>query len=177
MKIIIGLGNPGKEYEKTKHNLGFLFLEYLEKKYNFSITKKSFDALICETTFEGERVVFVKPQTYMNLSGNSVLKVKKFYKVDSKDIIVIFDDIDIPFETIKYKTTGSGGTHNGMRNIVSCLGTKEFSRIKIGIGGLKHENQDLKDFVLQRFSKQQMEKLKDIFYEAEVKLKEFINQK
>lgn len=177
MKIIVGLGNPGKEYEKTKHNLGFLFLEYLENKYKFSIIKNAFDAVIYETTFEGEKVVFVKPQTYMNLSGNSVVKVKNFYRVEPKDIIVIFDDIDIPFGTIKYKTTGSGGTHNGMKNIVTCLNTKEFSRIKIGIGGLKHENQDLKDFVLQRFNKEQLLKLEEIFESAELKLKEFIRQK
>lgn len=176
MKIIVGLGNPGKEYEKTKHNLGFLFLEYLENKYNFKITKKAFDSLILETKFKDNKVVFVKPQTYMNLSGNAVQKVKSFYKVDSKDIIVIFDDIDIPFETIKYKTTGSGGTHNGMKNIVQCLGTKDFSRIKIGLGGLKHDNQDLKDFVLQNFNKEQLEKLQNVFEKAEERLDEFLKK-
>ena len=110
----------------------------------------------------------------MNLSGNAVQKVKNFYKVDSKDIMVIFDDIDIPFETIKYKTTGSGGTHNGMKNIVQCLNSKDFSRIKIGLGGLKHENQDLKDFVLQKFSKEQLEKLQSVFEKAEERLDEFL---
>lgn len=174
MKLIVGLGNPGKEYEKTKHNLGFLFLEYLEKKYSFKIQKKAFDALTLETEMYGEKVLFLKPQTFMNLSGNSVVKAKNFYKINSKDIIVIFDDIDIPFETIKYKTTGSGGTHNGMKNIVEGIGTKEFSRIKIGLGGLKHENQDLKDFVLQRFNKEQLDKLENVFCEAEQRLKEFI---
>ena len=174
MKIIVGLGNPGKEYEKTKHNLGFLFLEYLENKYNFEIKKKAYDSFICETKYKDKKVVFVKPQTYMNLSGNAVQKVKNFYKVDSKDIIVIFDDIDIPFETIKYKTTGSGGTHNGMKNIVQCLNSKDFSRIKIGLGGLKHENQDLKDFVLQKFSKEQLEKLQIVFEKAEDRLDEFL---
>ena len=174
MKIIVGLGNPGKEYEKTKHNLGFLFLEYLENKYNFEIKKKAYDSLICETKYKDKKVVFVKPQTYMNLSGNAVQKVKNFYKVDSKDIIVIFDDIDIPFETIKYKTTGSGGTHNGVKNIVQCLNSKDFSRIKIGLGGLKHENQDLKDFVLQKFSKEQLEKLQRVFEKAEERLDEFL---
>lgn len=177
MKIIVGLGNPGKEYEKTKHNLGFLFLEYLEKKYNLNISKKAFDSLILETTFNGEKVVFVKPQTYMNLSGGAVLKVKNYYKVDSKDIIIIFDDIDIPFETIKYKTTGSGGTHNGMRDIVKALNTKEFSRIKIGIGGIKDERQDLKDFVLQRFSREQLERLEKVFEMSEEKLNGFLKNK
>ena len=97
MKIVVGLGNPGKEYEKTRHNCGFMFLEYLEDKYNFKILNKKFDALIAETNINGNRVVFVKPQTYMNLSGNSVVKVKNWYKVEDKDILIVFDDIDIPF--------------------------------------------------------------------------------
>ena len=177
MKMIVGLGNPGKEYEKTKHNLGFLFLEYIEKKYNLKINKKAFDSLILETNFEGEKVVFVKPQTYMNLSGIAVSKVKQFYKIKNEDIIVIFDDIDIPFETIRYRSKGSGGSHNGMKNIVQSIGTEDFSRIRIGLGGLKHENQDLKDFVLQRFSKEQLEKLDIVFENVEDKLKEFLKVK
>lgn len=176
MKMIVGLGNPGKEYEKTKHNLGFLFLEYLEKKYNLKINKKAFDSLILETNFEGEKVVFVKPQTYMNLSGMAVSKIKQFYKIKSEDIIVIYDDIDIPFETIRYRTKGSAGSHNGMKDIIKAVGGEEFSRIRIGLGGLKHENQDLKDFVLQRFSKEQLEKLNNIFEDVEEKLKEFLNK-
>ena len=177
MKIIVGLGNPGKEYEKTKHNIGFLFIEFLENKYNFSVTKKMCDSLICETTFEGEKVVFVKPQTYMNLSGNAVQKLKKWYKCDSKDIIIIYDDIDIDFETIRFRATGSGGSHNGMKNIIECLNTKDITRIRVGIGGLRHPNDDLKDFVLSRFNKEQLEKLQNTFENVEEKLKEFVCNK
>lgn len=177
MKIIVGLGNPGKEYEKTKHNVGFLFIEYLEKKYGFEVKKKAHDSLICEMTFEGEKVIFAKPQTYMNLSGNAVQKLKKWYKVQDKDILVIFDDIDIPFKTIRYKVNSSGGSHNGMKNIIEMLGTKDIPRIRIGIGGLKHENDDLRDFVLSRFSKEQLEKLDIVFEKVEERMLEFIKEK
>lgn len=176
MKVIVGLGNPGKEYENTKHNIGFLFIEYLEKRYRFEVKKKAFDSLICEINFNGEKVVFVKPQTYMNLSGIAVQKSKSWYKVDSKDIIIIYDDIDIPFETIRYRESGSGGSHNGMKNIIEHLGTKDIPRIRVGIGGLKHENDDLKDFVLSRFSKEQLKNLELVFNEVEEKLNEFINK-
>jgi len=172
--MIVGLGNPGKEYEKTKHNLGFLFLGYLEEKYDLKISKKSFDSLVLETDFKGEKVVFVKPQTYMNLSGIAVKKVKQFYKIYDKDIIVIYDDIDIPFEVVRYRKKGSAGSHNGMKNILEHLGTENFSRIRIGLGGLKNERQDLKDFVLQRFNKEQLEKLNSVFINVEEKLDEFL---
>lgn len=174
MKIIVGLGNPGKEYEKTKHNVGFLFIEYLERKYNFFVSKKMCDSLIYETIYEGQKIVFVKPQTYMNLSGNAIQKLKKWYKCDSKDIIIIYDDIDISFETIRYRESGSGGSHNGMKNIIECLSTKEIPRIRVGIGGLKHPNDDLKDFVLSSFNKEQIKELEIIFNTVEKKLEEFI---
>lgn len=174
MKIVVGLGNPGKEYSKTKHNIGFLFIEYLEKKYGFEVKKKAMDSLVCETTFNLEKVVFAKPQTYMNLSGNAVQKLKNWYKVENKDILIIYDDIDIEFGTIRYKVNSSAGSHNGMKNIIECLSSKEIPRIRVGIGGLKHENEDLKDFVLSRFSKEQLEKLDEIFNQVEDRLKEFI---
>lgn len=177
MKMVVGLGNPGNEYQKTKHNLGFLFLEYLEEKYNFKIDKKFLDSLVYETKYGNDKILFVKPQTYMNLSGIALAKIQKFYKIEKQDIVVIFDDIDIPFETIRYKINGSGGTHNGMKNVIEQLGTKDIKRIKIGIGSLKDEHQDLKDFVLQRFSKEQLEKLQGIFSEVECKLKDIIENK
>ena len=107
----------------------------------------------------------------------SVSKVKQFYKIKTEDIIVIYDDIDIPFETIRYRTKGSAGSHNGMKDIIKAVGGEEFSRIRIGLGGLKHENQDLKDFVLQRFSKEQLEKLDNVFESTEEKLREFLQTK
>lgn len=175
MKMVVGLGNPGKEYENTRHNLGFMFLDLLEEKYNFKITTKKFNALIGEIFLNNEKIIFLKPQTYMNLSGQSVQKAKEFYKIDSKDIVVVFDDLDIPFGEVKYKQNGSGGTHNGMKNIVQMIGTKEFPRIKIGIGNIKHEKQDLKDFVLEKFNKSQKDELNEIFEKAYEKLLLFLD--
>jgi len=131
MKIVIGLGNPGIGYERTRHNFGFIFLEYLEKKYKFLIEKKKLDSLIGECTIKNEKVIFVKPMKFMNLSGEAVQKVKSWYKADDKDIIVIFDDIDIEFGDVRYKASGSGGSHNGMKNIVQMLSTENISRIKL----------------------------------------------
>ena len=111
----------------------------------------------------------------MNLSGIAVQQAKEFYKIDSKDLIVIFDDLDIPFGEVKYKQNGSGGTHNGMKNIVQMINTKEFPRIKIGIGNIKHEKQDLKDFVLEKFNKSQKDELSDIFEKAYEKLLLFLD--
>lgn len=176
MKLIVGLGNPGKEYENTRHNIGWLFLDYLAYIYNVNISKSSNDALIAEAKIDNEKIIFAKPLTYMNLSGNAVSKLKKWYRLEDKDIIIIFDDIDIPFGTVRYRNKGSGGTHNGMKNIVQMLATQEISRIRIGLGGLKHEKQNMVDFVLQKFKKDEMEKLNlDIFPQAELKLKEFLD--
>lgn len=175
MKIIVGLGNPGDKYANTRHNMGWLFLDYLGRKYNFEIKKKTLDSLICEVNINNEKVVFVKPLTYMNLSGNAVQKVKKWYKVENNEILIVFDDIDIPFGETRYKLSGSGGTHNGMKNIVQMLNSKDIPRLKIGIGGIKHEKQDLVDFVLQKFTKSELENLENnIFIEAEEKFDTFL---
>lgn len=176
MKLIVGLGNPGKEYDNTRHNIGWMFLDYLASTLDVSITKNSNDALIGETKINNEKIIFAKPMTYMNLSGNAVSKLKKWYKLENEDILIIYDDIDIPFGTIRYRTKGSGGTHNGMKNIVQMLSTQDISRIRIGLGGLKHEKQNMVDFVLQKFKKEEVEKLNlEIFPEAELKLKEFLD--
>ncbi|MCX8074951.1 MAG: aminoacyl-tRNA hydrolase [Clostridia bacterium] len=176
MKIIVGLGNPGEEYSKTRHNIGWLYLEHLEAKYKFNISKKENDSLIGESNIAGKKVIFVKPQTYMNLSGNAVQKIKHWYKVENEDILVVFDDIDIPFGDVRYRTKGSGGTHNGMKNIVQMLATEQIARIKLGIGGIKHPKQELRDFVLQRFSQDEIGKFKEIFHVADQKLLDFIDK-
>ncbi|MDF2865694.1 MAG: peptidyl-tRNA hydrolase [Clostridia bacterium] len=131
MKIVVGLGNPGKEYARTRHNFGFMFLEYLEEKYKFEIDKKKLDSLIGECTINNQRIVFVKPLTYMNLSGQAVQKVKNWYKVEDQDIIVVFDDIDIEFGEFRYRESGSGGSHNGMKNIIQMFATQNISRIRL----------------------------------------------
>ena len=176
MKIIVGLGNPGEKYAKTRHNNGWLFIDYLSKIYNVDVTKNNCDALVGETKVNGEKIVFVKPLTFMNLSGNSVAKIKKWYKVENKDIMIAFDDIDIPFGTFRYREKGSGGSHNGMKNIVQMLSSEEIPRIRIGLGGLKHEKQDMADFVLQRFKNDELEKLESVFLDASKVIEDFINK-
>lgn len=176
MKIVVGLGNPGIEYRNTRHNFGFMFLEYLEKKHGFSINKNKFESMYVEFTLNSKKVVFVKPNTYMNLSGNAVRKVKEWYKVESEDIIVVFDDIDVKFGEAKFRANGSGGTHNGMKNIVQVLGTTEIPRIKLGIGDIKEEERDLANFVLGKFSKEEEAKINDIFVQTERKLIDFLDK-
>lgn len=176
MKIIVGLGNPGKEYEKTRHNVGWLFLDYLQEEYSFEINKKALSSQIAEVNINGEKVVFAKPLTYMNLSGEAVQKLKQWYKVENKDILIVFDDIDIPFGGTRFKTKGSGGTHNGMKNIIQILASDDISRIKIGIGGIKYEKQDLVNFVLEKFTNAQLNELKYVFTDAKEKLLVFLDK-
>ena len=156
MKIIVGLGNPGKEYEKTRHNIGFMVIDKIAEILNININKNKFNGLLGEGIYGGEKILLVKPQTFMNLSGNCVQEVATFYKVQSEDIIVIYDDIDIEFGKIRIRPNGSSGTHNGMRNITEMLQTQSFPRIRVGAGRPK-ENQELYNFVLSHFDKNEME--------------------
>lgn len=176
MKIIVGLGNPGKEYENTKHNLGFMFVDYLSKKYNLNEFKKFKNSKITEDIIEGQKVIFAKPQTYMNLSGNAVLELKKWFKVENKDIIIIYDDFDIPFESVRFREKGSGGTHNGMKDIILKLSDTNIPRLRIGTGGLKKDKEEVISFVLSKFSKDELSRIDNIFDEADVKLKEFLDK-
>lgn len=177
MKIIIGLGNPGKKYEETRHNVGWMFIDYIAKAYGVEVDKSMCDSLVGQANINGEKVIFVKPTTFMNLSGNAVVKIKNWYKVENSDMIIIFDDVDIPFGTIRHRIKGSGGSHNGMKNVVQMLSSENIERIRIGLGGLKREKQDMVDFVLQKFSKEEIDKLNlEIFPEAELKLKEFLDK-
>lgn len=176
MKLIVGLGNPGKEYENTKHNLGFMFVDYLSKKYNLNEFKKFKNSKITENIIEGQKVIFAKPQTYMNLSGNAVLELKKWFKVENKDIIIIYDDFDIPFESVRFREKGTGGTHNGMKDIILKLSDTNIPRLRIGTGGLKKDKEEVISFVLSKFSKDELSKIDNIFDEAYVKLKEFLDK-
>lgn len=153
MKIIAGLGNPGGKYEDTRHNVGFMTLDVLAKKLGIKVNKIKFQGLIGEGRLGNERVVLLKPQTFMNNSGLSLRAVADFYKVNPQDIIVVVDDIDIPFASIKIKKNGSAGTHNGLKSIISHLGSQEFIRIKVGVGE-RNRGEDLADFVLSRFGKE-----------------------
>ena len=177
VKIVVGLGNIGEKYDNTRHNLGFMFLDYLSKSLDISIDKKMTKSKIGEVIFKKEKIIFLKPETYMNLSGEAVVEIKNFYKVEDKDIIIIYDDIDIEFGEIKYKESSSSGSHNGMKNILQLLKTNKIARIKIGIGGIKKDYENITDFVLNKFTKEEKSKLPNIFDKTNNKLKEFLLNK
>lgn len=152
MKLIVGLGNPGKEYENTRHNIGFMVVDnYILKKGIIDSWKCKFNSLYLETNIKGEKVIFVKPQSYMNLSGGVVSQFVNFYKIDINDILVISDDLDLLTGNYKLRSRGSCGGHNGLRDIERCLGTQEYKRLKVGIS--KDDNVDTKDYVLGKISK------------------------
>ncbi|MCR5655113.1 MAG: aminoacyl-tRNA hydrolase [Lachnospiraceae bacterium] len=154
MYIIVGLGNPGKEYAHSRHNTGFEAMDILADKYNISVSEKKHKALIGKGMIEGNKVVLVKPQTYMNLSGESVREVLDFYKADeTQDLIVIYDDVSLPPGQIRIRKKGSAGGHNGIKNIISHLGHDTFPRIKIGVGE-KPAQYDMVDWVLGHFNKE-----------------------
>ena len=150
MILIVGLGNPGKQYENTYHNIGFLALDSFLNKHNLKLTKKKGNALIFEGKLLGQKVILAKPQTYMNLSGTSVASLASSFKVDPKQTLIIYDDIDLEEGAVRYRTSGSGGTHNGMKDIVRAVG-EEVARVRIGIG--RDERKDLADYVLSRIKK------------------------
>lgn len=149
MHIIVGLGNPGREYENTRHNVGFSVLDDLARKNNISVGRLRFKALCGEGFIGGKRVLLLKPQTYMNLSGESVLDAVHFYKADADHLIVIVDDVDLPLGRIRIRPSGSDGGHNGIKSIIGLLGTERFARIRVGIG---HPKYDMVDYVLGSFS-------------------------
>lgn len=161
MLLIVGLGNPGKRFDLTRHNAGFLVLDRLADKLGVKIGKIKFQSLIGETQIDGEKVVLMKPQTFMNLSGEAVRAAAEYYKIECKDIIVIYDDIDIPFGTIRLRPKGSAGTHNGMRNIVYQLESDVFPRVRIGIKS-DQRGMELHEFVLSRFPKDEEKMLEDV---------------
>lgn len=152
MYAVIGLGNPGIKYKGTRHNVGFDTIDCIAQRNNAKINKIKFKAVYGETQIGGEKVLLVKPQTYMNNSGESVLDIYNFFKVPLENIIVIVDDVDIKFGFLRIRTKGSAGTHNGMKSIIYLLQSESFPRVKIGIGK-PNEHQDLADFVLSGFSK------------------------
>lgn len=154
MKLIVGLGNPEKKYDKTRHNIGFMVLDNYLGKVDY---KSKFNGLYYEKNINNEKVIFLKPQTYMNNSGLSVFEFVNFYKISFKDILIIHDDLDLDVGMIKFKFNSSSGGHNGIKSIINCLGSQEFSRLKIGINN--EYKKDTIDFVLSKFSKKDIEKL------------------
>lgn len=162
MKLIVGLGNPGKEYEKTRHNMGFMFIDDYAKKKNVEISKKKFQGLYVEFMNNGEKTILLKPQSYINLSGEVVKSFVDFYKINIEDILIINDDLDLPIGKYKLRPTGSSGGHNGLKNIEAYLHTQDYKRLKIGISNNKE--MDTKDYVLGDISKENqkiIDELKD----------------
>ena len=153
--IIVGLGNPGKKYENTHHNAGFMAIDRIADELGVKFNKKGCSAEYGFTSVNGEMIVLAKPQTYMNLSGEAVKALIAYFKEDPKNVIIIYDDIEIPLGAIRVRKDGSGGTHNGMKNIILEVGTKEIPRIRIGLGVDK--SMDLADYVLSNISKADME--------------------
>lgn len=160
MKIVVGLGNPEAKYDGTRHNVGFAILDKIAAEYKISVDTKKHQGLIGKGVIGGEKVVLVKPLTYMNLSGNCVREVADYYKVEPEDVLVIFDDISLPPGQIRIRPKGSAGGHNGIKSIIACLGSDHFPRIKCGVGD-KPAGSDLVNWVLGHFSKEDMPALED----------------
>jgi len=150
MKLVVGLGNPGRRYRKTRHNVGFMFVDQVAKEYNakFTLDKKT-KSQLCEINIDGEKVILAKPQTYMNLSGEAVLAIVKYYKINIDDLLVVYDDLDLNLAQVKIKPSGSSAGHKNMENIIKHLHTNEIKRVRIGIG----KNRETNDHVLGKFTK------------------------
>lgn len=149
--LVVGLGNPGAQYARTRHNAGFETMEVLAHRWGVSIDRKKMNGLVCETAYNGQRVVLCQPQTFMNASGECVQPLLQWYKVPLDHMVVIYDDIDLPLGKLRVRKSGSAGTHNGMRSILQCLGNQQgFPRIRVGVGA-KPEGWDLADWVLSTY--------------------------
>lgn len=173
MKCIIGLGNIGQQYDNTRHNIGFMCIDYLSNKYNIKIDKKKTKCIYGKQKINENDVIFVKPTTYMNLSGEAIYEIMNWYKLSLNDILIIYDDIDLPFGLIRYKEKGSAGTHNGMKNIIQHLNSEEFCRIRIGIENRENNETSLFSYVLSKFTKDEIEKIKS---EVLTKTSEIVNE-
>jgi PTH1 family peptidyl-tRNA hydrolase len=155
MKCIIGLGNPGRKYRETRHNIGFLAIDELAKRAGESLTQHKFTSDFASVIIGGEKVLLVKPQTFMNLSGEGVRPLLDYFNIETRDIAVIYDDLDLPTGKIRLREKGGHGGHNGIKSLITHLGTKEFKRIRIGIGRPTNQMM-IVDYVLQRFQKEEM---------------------
>ena len=158
MYLIVGLGNPEVEYSKTRHNMGFNTINKIAEKYNIQVNKTKFQGLYESVIIEGQKAILIKPQTYMNLSGNCVQEFVNFYKIEKENIIVIYDDMDIEPGQIKIRKKGSAGGHNGMKSIIQMIGTEEFSRIRIGIGRPEHNGDEI-NYVIGAIPEEEIPKL------------------
>lgn len=155
MKLIVGLGNPGREYELTRHNIGFMAVDELSKRWNIPLNEQKFKGLFGAGFVNGEKVILLKPLTYMNLSGESIRPLMDYYKIDIEDFVVMYDDLDIPVGKLRLRMKGSAGGHNGVKSTIAHLGTQEFQRIRMGIDRPKN-GMKVVDYVLGRFTVDEM---------------------
>ena len=175
MKLIVGLGNPGKEYENTRHNAGFRFIDTYAKAANLTFNKEKFSGLYTDFIFNNEKVILLKPQKYMNLSGEVVKDFVNFFKIDTQDILIIVDDLDTEIGKLKLKYKGSSGGHNGLKNIENHLKTNEYKRVKIGISNNK--DKDKIDYVIGKVSKQELDQMNKVNELAKPLIDDFLTQK
>lgn len=173
MKLIVGLGNPGKEYENTRHNIGFIVIDNFAKNHNISIEKNKFNGLFTKIIINNEDIILLKPLSYMNLSGEVIKKYLDYFKIDISNLLVINDDLDQPFTKIKLKSHGTSGGHNGLKNIETNLGTQEYKRLKIGISNNKLIN--TKNYVLGYFTEEEQKLLNEILPITNNIIEDFIN--
>lgn len=172
MYIIVGLGNPEPEYSNTRHNMGFDTINKIAKKYNIEFSKTNFKGIYGTGIIEGEKVILLKPQTFMNLSGESIKEIIDFYKLNTDNLIIIYDDIDIEPGIIKLRKTGGPGTHNGMKSVIKEIGTEKFPRVRIGIGKPEHKG-DLINYVIGKIpeeNKKILEKSTDLARDAVIEI-------
>lgn len=174
MKVVVGLGNPGKKYDLTRHNIGFMMIDHFSQQYNASFKfDKKFNADICELNIDGEKVLLVKPLTFMNLSGDSVRKIMDYYHVDLDNLLVCHDDMAINFGQIKFKYNSSSGGQNGIKNIINHLGSQAFLRIKFGI--LNSQKTTANEFVLGKFNRTEQQQLKEMLTDVDQMIDGFIS--
>ena len=164
--IVAGLGNPGKKYDGTRHNTGFAALDHLAQQWGVQVTKAKFDALVGTASVEGAKVLLLKPQTFMNNSGEAVRDAANFYKIPPEHIIILFDDISLPPGKLRIRRKGSDGGHNGIKSILYLLGSDQFPRIKLGVGAKPRPDYDLADWVLSTFQKDELSRMKEAMEKA-----------
>ena len=164
--LIVGLGNPGEKYARTRHNLGFLALDLLAERQKLKVNRIKYKALVAETEFGGARCLLMKPQTYMNLSGEAVREAAQFYRIPADHVLVIYDDVSLPVGKLRVRPSGSAGGHNGIKNIIAHLGTQDFPRVKIGTGAPAGGGADMIDWVIGEPSKAEKKVLLESFEKA-----------
>lgn len=175
MKLIVGLGNPGREYELTRHNIGFMAIDELAKRWNISLNEQKFKGVFGAGFVNGEKVILLKPLTYMNLSGESIRPLMDYYKIDVEDFVVMYDDLDIPVGKLRLRMKGSAGGHNGVKSTISHLGTQEFQRIRMGIDRPKN-GMKVVDYVLGRFTSEEIPDVNHSIEKAADACEEWLNK-